>query len=310
MKKDADNNNNNNWKTIALLLLLLALLGAGVIMLIQTRKANTLRSEKERIENELEGVNRLKEELKSEVDSLQEAYLNLSAENESLRESVVAVEKELTQKIAQAQKQSKNNSNKQINGLKAEIQALLASKAELENIIGQLQAENDSLRVRTGDLERDLSVAQDEKAALSKLNKTIQDELLRMAVPSFQATAFQVEVEQRRPVATAKSAKARRILVTFDLANVPEKFRGLRPLYLVITNEQGVPISGSEIPVKSTVNGQVVELIAARARDVNITASQRLSFAHDLEDRLRAGFYRVSVFTDIGLLGAASFRLQ
>ena len=310
MKKDADNNNNNNWKTIALLLLLLALLGAGVIMLIQTRKANTLRSEKERIENELEGVNRLKEELKSEVDSLQEAYLNLSAENESLRESVVAVEKELTQKIAQAQKQSKNNSNKQINGLKAEIQALLASKAELENIIGQLQAENDSLRVRTGDLERDLSVAQDEKAALSKLNKTIQDELLRMAVPSFQATAFQVEVEQRRPVATAKSAKARRILVTFDLANVPEKFRGLRPLYLVITNEQGVPISGSEIPVKSSVNGQVVELIAARARDVNITASQRLSFAHDLEDRLRAGFYRVSVFTDIGLLGAASFRLQ
>jgi uncharacterized membrane protein len=309
MKKDTDNNN-NNWKTIALLLLLLALLGAGVIMLIQNRKANTLRSEKERIENELEGVNRLKEELKSEVDSLQEAYLNLSAENESLRESVVAVEKELTQKINQAQKQSKNNSNKQINGLKAEIQALLASKAELENIIGQLQAENDSLRVRTGDLERDLSIAQDEKAALSKLNKTIQDELLRMAVPSFQATAFQVEVEQRRPVATAKSAKARRILVTFDLANVPDKFRGLRPLYLVITNEQGVPISGSEIPVKSTVNGQIVELIAARARDVNITASQRLSFAHDLEDRLRAGFYRVSVFTDIGLLGAASFRLQ
>ena len=310
MKKDTDNNNNNNWKTIALLLLLLALLGAGVIMLIQNRKANTLRSEKERIENELEGVNRLKEELKSEVDSLQEAYLNLSAENESLRESVVAVEKELTQKINQAQKQSKNNSNKQINGLKAEIQALLASKAELENIIGQLQAENDSLRVRTGDLERDLSIAQDEKAALSKLNKTIQDELLRMAVPSFQATAFQVEVEQRRPVATAKSAKARRILVTFDLANVPDKFRGLRPLYLVITNEQGVPISGSEIPVKSTVNGQIVELIAARARDVNITASQRLSFAHDLGDRLRAGFYRVSVFTDIGLLGAASFRLQ
>ena len=309
MKNDT---NNNKSKTVALLLLLLALLGSGVTMLIQNRNANALRSEKERIENELDGVNRLKEELKSEVDSLQEAFLNLSAENESLRESVVTAEKELTQKIAQAQRQSKTNTNNsnQINSLRAEIQALLASKAELENVIGQLQAENDSLRVRTGDLERDLSIAQDEKAALSKLNKTIQDELLRMAVPSFQATAFQVEVEQRRPVATAKSGKARRILVTFDLANVPEKFRGLRPLFLVITNEQGVPISGSEIPVKSIVNGQAVELIAARARDVNITASQRLSFAHDLEDRLRAGFYRVSVFTDIGLLGAASFRLQ
>lgn len=310
MKNDANNNNNNTWKIISLLILLLALLGTLGMMLLQNRKTNALRSEKERIENELDGVNKLKEELKWEVDSLQKAALNLSAENESLRESVVAAEKKLTQKVYQTQKLAKTNTNNEINGLRAEIQALLASKAELENVIGQLQAENDSLRVRTGDLERDLSIAQDEKAALSKLNKTIQDELLRMAVPSFQATAFQVEVEQKRPVATAKSSKARRILVTFDLANVPEKFRGLRPLYLVITNEQGVPISGSEIPVKSMVNGQVVELIAARARDVNITASQRMSFAHDLEDRLRAGFYRVSVFTDIGLLGAASFRLQ
>ncbi len=310
MKKDDNNNNSNTWKIVSLLILLLALLGILGMMLLQNRKTNALRSEKERIENELDGVNKLKEELKWEVDSLQKAALNLSAENESLRESVVAAEKKLTQKVSQTQKLAKTNANKEINGLRAEIQALLASKAELENVIGQLQAENDSLRVRTGDLERDLSIAQDEKAALSKLNKTIQDELLRMAVPSFQATAFQVEVEQKRPVATAKSSKARRILVTFDLANVPEKFRGLRPLYLVITNEQGVPISGSEIPVKSMVNGQVVELIASRARDVNITASQRLSFAHDLEDRLRAGFYRVSVFTDIGLLGAASFRLQ
>jgi len=307
MKNDT---NNNNWKTIVLLLLLLALLGSGALMLMQNRKAGILRAEKERIENELNGVNRLKEELKWEVDSLQKAYLNLSAENESLRESVIDAEKRLTQKVVQTQKLNKTNTNSQINGLRAEIQALLASKAELENIIGQLQSENDSLRVRTGDLERDLSIAQDEKAALTKLNKTIQDELQRMAVPSFQATAFQVEVEQRRPLATAKSSKARRILVTFDLANVPEKFRGIRPLYLVITNEQGVPISGSEIPVKSMVNGEVVELIAARARDVNITPSQRLSFAHDLEDRLRPGFYRVSVFTDIGLLGAASFRLQ
>jgi peptidoglycan hydrolase CwlO-like protein len=295
---------------ILLIILLLALLGAGFIGIRQTLAVKNMRAEKERAENELDGVNRLKEELAWEVDSLQKAYLDLSAENQSLKESFAAAENKWAKRIVQASNQAKNNANAQINGLRAEIQALMASKAELENVIGQLQAENDSLRVRTGDLERDLSIAQDEKAALAKLNETIQDELLRMTVPSFQATAFQVEVEQRRPVATAKSMRARRILVTFDLANVPDKYRGLRPLYLVITNEQGIPISTRGIPVKSVVNGQVVELIAARARDVNITASQRLSFTHDLEDRLRPGFYRVSVFTDIGLLGAASFRLQ
>ena len=146
--------------------------------------------------------------------------------------------------------------------------------------------------------------------ALSNLNQTIQGELRRLTLANFKATAFQVEVEGRRPVATSRSGKARRVLVTFDLTGVPTEYQGIRPLYLVITNDKGVPVGGSDIQAKSVVNGQVMDLLAVKAKDVNITANQRLSFTHDLEDRLRSGFYRVSVYTDIGLLGAASFRLQ
>ena len=159
-------------------------------------------------------------------------------------------------------------------------------------------------------LERDLSAAREEKTALANLNQTMQGELKRLALADFKATAFQVEVETRRQSATAKSGKARRILVTFDLTGVAPENQGIRPLYLVVTNDKGVPISGSDIQAKSMVNGQNMDILAVRGKDVNLTANQRLSFNYDLEDKLSGGFYRVSVYTDIGLLGAASFRLQ
>jgi hypothetical protein len=53
-----------------------------------------------------------------------------------------------------------------------------------------------------------------------------------------------------------------------------------------------------------------MDILAVRGKDVNLTANQRLSFNYDLEDKLNGGFYRVSVYTDIGLLGTSSFRLQ
>lgn len=74
---------------------------------------------------------------------------------------------------------------------------------------------------------------------------------------------------------------------------------------------KGTPIrSENTTQAQVVVNNQRVDIIAQKAQDVNITESQRLSFTHDLEEKLRSGFYRVAVYTDIGLLGAANFRLQ
>ena len=295
--------------SVVAVLLTLALTIAGYWGWRQNQLYRSLALDQEDMQEELGSVNALKEELKWEVDSLQKAYLTLAEENETLQGSLADNESRLARKDAELRAAQKNVAG-QANSLRAEIQNLLAIKNELESSINQLQTENDSLKVRTGALERDLNLAQEEKVALSNLNQTIQGELRRLTLANFKATAFQVEVEGRRPVATSRSGKARRVLVTFDLTGVPTEYQGIRPLYLVITNDKGVPVGGSDIQAKSVVNGQVMDLLAVKAKDVNITANQRLSFTHDLEDRLRSGFYRVSVYTDIGLLGAASFRLQ
>ena len=292
-----------------LILLLLAFLGTGFWGFRQSQSKEQLTLEKTSMEEEINSVKALKEDLTKEVDELRQSYQVLAEENQILQGSLSDVESILAKKDAEI-RAAKKNSLGQVNGLRSEIQGLLAARSELEASISQLQSENDSLRVRTGVLERDLSIAQEEKTALANLNQTIQSELRKLTLADFKATAFQVEVETKRASATAKSGKARRILVTFDLTGVPSAYHGIRPLYLVVTDEKGVPVTGSDIQAKSTVNGQSMDILAVRGKDVNLSANQRLSFNYDLESKLRTGFYRVSVYTDIGMLGAASFRLQ
>ena len=208
-------------------------------------------------------------------------------------------------------KKSGNASKAEISNLKAEIQALLEEKELLANSITSLQMENDSLRARTGFLEADLGSARQENAALANLNRTMQGDIDNLTLANFKATAFQVELERKNSKVTAKSRRAKKVLVSFDLTNVPAKYQGVRPLYLVITDDKATPIK-LDNPIQATVkvNGQDNDIMAAEAKEVNLEANQRLSFSHNLTTKLAKGYYRVIVYTDIGLLGASNFRMR
>lgn len=300
----------NQGLTIAAVILGLLLLLSGWWGFQQRKEKTNLLAQNEQMNAQLSDLEGLKGDLEQEIDSLAQAFEDLATENESLQGTIEETEARASRN-ALAIRQLKSQNAAQVNNLRAEIQQLLAVKAELENNINDLQMENDSLRTRTGELEENLSVARQENSALNALNATIQDELKALTLANFKASAFQVELERKSSKVTAKSRRARRIRVTFDLTNVPDDYQGTRPLYLVITDETGTPIKTSN-PIQATaaVNGQNMELIAVKSKDVNIESNQRLSFTHDLEERLRAGYYRASVFTDIGLLGATSFRLR
>lgn len=301
--------NKNGFLVIIVILALLALL-AGWWGLGQRKAKNDLTQQNEQLNIQVGDLAELKEALATEVDSLQRSYDALAEENQSLQGSLTETQSQLAQKDASL-KAAKRQAAAQSNDLNAQIQELLAAKAQLESLIGAMQTENDSLRQVAGILQQDLGVAREENAALTNLNRTMQDEVKRLTLANFKATAFQVELEKKSSRATAKSTRARRIRVTFDLANVPPEYQGTRTIYMVVTDEKGTPIQ-TENPVMAqvVVNNQRVDIIAQKVQDVNITESQRLTFTHDLEEKLRSGFYRVAVYTDIGLLGASNFRLQ
>ena len=275
------------------------------------------KSEKEQIltenglmKQELQGLEELKVDLISEIDSLQIAVESLEEENEYLHSNVEVAEQQAAQAYRALSKEKKRSANESAS-LRTQIEGLLAEKSQLESAIQTLESENQALRSENEQLSGDLASSRAETDALARLNKTIQDELKRLAHATFKASGFRVEVEKRKPKATSKSKRARRILVSFDLVNVPEEFQGVRPVYLVVTDDKGTPIKiANPITAQIEVNGQAMSLQAVSSREENIGTSQRLSFNHDLEEKLRSGYYRVAVYTDVGLLGASSFRLR
>jgi cell division protein FtsB len=292
------------------ILLLLGLLGLGYWGYNINNVKNQLASQNESLNGQVGDLTSLRDDLKQQVDSLELAYNTLAEENKNLQGSVDKAETVIASQSAAITKIKKQSANENAS-LKAQIEELLKTKLRLEGNIASLQAQNDSLRTVTGQLTADLATSKSENEALATLNKTIQDEMKKLTLANFKASAFRVEVERKKPKATAKAGRARRVLVSFDLMEVKKQFQGLKPLYLVITDDKGTPIkSNKPIQAQVTVNGQVQDIIALQQKDMDIVENQRLTFNYELEDKLKSGFYRVAVYTDIGLLGAASFRLQ
>lgn len=300
----------NRGLAIIIAILLLLLMGLGYWAYQMNNQNKELNADKASLANEITDLNTLKDNLSAEVDSLQGAYNNLAEENETLQGSLVDAQNKLASRESSI-RQIKITNTTETKNLKAQIEELLASKSELESRIYGLQSENDSLRNAMGQLSADLASAKSENDALNALNATIQDELKKLTLANFKASAFRVEVEKRKPRATAKSKRAKRILVSFDLTNVVPKYQGVRTLYMVLTDDKGTPVKMAN-PIQATVsvNGQEMDIQAVKTQEINIEENQRLSFNYDLEERLRSGYYRVAVYTDIGLLGASSFRLR
>ncbi|MFM7090055.1 MAG: hypothetical protein ACKOZZ_04525 [Bacteroidota bacterium] len=292
-----------------IIILLVALAGSSYWAFFKKQENNIITRENIVYQSENKELIELRDSLVAQVESLSSSFAALSEENQSLQGSLNEAKVELSSKI-RALSLYKKNSAKEANSLRAEILQLLAVKAELEESISALQEENDNLKVENSSLTSNLNEANKDKAALANLNRTMQEEVKKLTLNNFKASAFQVEVETPKSKLTVKSNKARRIVVNFDLTDVPDEYQGVRTIYMAITNDNGVPVPGSNISKNISVNGQTMPLNAVSGKEVNITSNQRLSFSHNMEDKLKAGFYRVAVYTDIGMLGSANFRLD
>lgn len=300
----------NQVLIVLLILLLIALLMSLFWGNQQKTEKEQLIAENEVLTEAIGGLGNIKKELEAEVDSLMAEYTALADENESLQGSLAAAKTEIAKKAAEV-RNARASSSAEINNLRAEIQNLLDIKSELESNILAIQSENDSLRTRTGVLEQDLSLAKEDIAALNDLNRAIQQEVRKLTLANFKASAFDVIVGQKNDKVTAKSKRARKITVNFELMNVPPEYQGVRPLYLSITDTNGVPVNASNpYSTKVMVNGQPMDLIAVDAKEVDLIDNQRLTLSYDVDEKLQAGFYRATVYTDIGLLGAVSFKLR
>lgn len=295
---------------LGVLLLAMTLLGFRTYSLSAEKAAMAHKSEL--LEEELRDFGILKTYLLNQVDSLRHSYDGLVQENANLHGESAEAQRKLAEKDAIISKlKAKGTSEKGVNNLKSQIEQLLNLKATLEITIADLRSENEQLRTANFQLSTDLASVRTENVTLANLNRSIQEEMKRLTLANFKATAFRVEVEKRSPKLTVNAKRAKKILVSFDLMKVAPEHRSVKPLYLVLTDDKGTPVKiAKPISAKINVNGQEMDIQAAKEQKVSIAENQRLAFGHELDEKLRSGYYRVAVYTDNGLLGAASFRLQ
>lgn len=307
---------NMNKKTLSIiaLLLLLGLIASLIWGFGRSKALTTTQTEQAATEVELEQMNLLRDNLARQIDSLALEYEAVASDNEALEGSLSSTRAELEKaKSALAKAQKANSSEKAMAfEMRQQIEELIRLRSDLERSIDVISAQNDSLRQRTQVLEENLASTEFEKEALANLNRNMQAEINRLTLDNFKATAFQVELTRgRNDQLTSKAGRGKRLTVSFDLAGVPKEYQGVRPLYLVVTDDKSVAVTSEKtIPVKITINQQPLDLQPLLVKEMDIEESQRINFTYELDQKLKAGFYRAQVFTDVGLLGASSFRLN
>lgn len=297
------------WAIISTLLLLVT----GFTSFRFWREVNTLNGDFANKEELIAALEQEKSLLSAQIDSLNLAYSTVRAENDSLQGAVTKFEHIVAQKSAALEQLRKKN-NRNVKDLREQVAAMQQAKTELETVVSLLRSENAQLRAENQQLAGENEQLRGDKEALSEkvsdLSEKLEDQIRKTQSAKFKATAFRVEVEKKGDKLTTRAKKVREIMVSFDLADVPETYQGPQKLYLVISDDKGRPIQSAN-PVKATIEAPSgpVEIIAQQVKTINIGEIQRLSFAYKLDDRLAKGSYIAAIYSEKGLLGISSFRL-
>ncbi len=312
---------NNRSLTILAAILGLLFLIALFWGISRNSAAGDLQSQNTEISAEVDQLALLRDRLEAQVDSIGTVYESAAADNEALRGQLTEAQetaKRALYDMRQAQK-SRKNDNAVAYQMRLQIEDLIKTRASLETNLAELTAENQELRRTNVTLRQDLSDAKTanynlEKKAdnLETMTKSMEAEIEKMTLGAFKATAIQVDLfKGKGDKVTADASRIRRLNVSFDLTDVPNEYLGVRPIYLVLTDQSGTPVvSENPVRAKVIVNGAAMDLIALEGRDVNVEKNQRISFTHELDQKLAGGFYRAQIFTDLGMLGAANVQLR
>lgn len=306
----SENNQNSRIYGIIVSLLLLAAAALGYFF---WQKSQNLLAESRQMEVEKAALEAEKVGVERSLDSLSTAYGDLRTENETLKGSVSSSAVLVREKEAVIQ-EIKSTSAKDLDALRKQVEELKRAKIEYETIIATLRTENDQLKNANAQLTTENTQLKGEKEQLSgqvqDLGKQLEDQIRKTQSASFKATAFRVEAERRNDKLTTKARKVREINISFDLADVPQAFQGPQKLYLVITDDKGSPIPSAN-PTKATVYAPTgpVDIMAQQLKSVVLETTQRHTFNHKFDDKLKSGNYVVAIYCDKGLLGASSFRL-
>jgi len=296
---------------------------------------NQFYQENQVLAQQVSALEGLKNDLKKEVDTLMNTYSQATKENEFLNKLLRNSKRKLAKTTNEFQ-QFRMESTTAIQSLKESIHRLVKAKSALETTIQVTEKANNTLLDQAGidrmvfkkimygstdqtvafkALKREFVVVQEKREAtreraaqVRRVNanqrpKSIDKKVLR-------ATAFRTETEMKNGKITAKAKRVKRIVVSFDLQDVPEVLQGEQELYLVIKDDKKKLLDKDAPTVKVRIRGLLQEIRVIQTKKVVLERSQRTFFRFDVPERLSEGYHKVAVYAKSGLLGKTSFRVE
>lgn len=296
-------------ENIALISIILILLsgGLGIWSWMRYHDMSKIRqAESQQHEVVLDSLTQVKANLENSLNLLESDFANLSTENDTLARRLAMSTNIIAEKETVIREVKSQNLREEA-ALRAQVQRLQTIKDRYETIIDVLTQKNTALAMENARLRGSNDALFME---ISELGRQLEAQIRKTLSAQYKASAFRIEMERRNDKLTMRAKKARELKVNFDLINVPASYQGNQQLYLVITDDKGIPIS-SDNPIQATIKTEKgsVAIIAQATQMQNVIDNQHIALSYKLDDRLKKGTYLVSVYSDKGLLGVASFRL-
>lgn len=309
-------NRNSKSAIIVLSVLLIGAVAAGGFF---WKKNTDLDKTNQELVSDLETLNELRDDVIEDLKELEADYDEIMAVNDSMEVLYADAMKTVEERRAEINK-IKSDFAKDAKGMKAEIDQLRTIKKELTVVIDQLKKENAALLSANEKLAGDV-VAADQKnkelegkiAEIKQLNLKMEKELSRLVAANSRVTNMRVDVLNPNDKITASHNRAKELVVSFELKNLPKDKLKEDRLYLVIKDAKGTPVKVKN-PVSTTIKPNTGEasfpIIAQQTLRADLQNGSRLQFKQPLDEKLKRGGYRVAVYADWGLLGSASFQLK
>jgi len=146
---------------------------------------------------------------------------------------------------------------------------------------------------------------------LNAKNIKMESRLFTLAPAGFQATSFQIQVADRKEKLTTKAKQARAIKINFDLANIPTELQKEHEIYLVVTDNEGIPVKKiASTPMDVPTANGALKVEVAGVETIALNEHQKISMAFQPTDKMDAGLYNVALWSNAGYLGSTAFSLR
>ncbi|WP_017733239.1 hypothetical protein [Nafulsella turpanensis] len=240
-----------------------------------------------------------KASLKSEMERLKNDLAGFTTKNKELNKAIEEAKYKVASKEAEIARMTKQNA--------ATVQQLKKENDAVKKIRQELLAQLEGMKQSNIRLEAEVAELNQTIAALRKENEVLYARSLEKPLMAYN---FRVEsVKKRKDKLTVKAKKMHKLNISFDV-NSSKKLAG--DIYIKLSSEKADEMPGETLMAFEEVPAlEEMDLWASTETTLLSTEEyKRYTVAFDPKDKMKEGVYYVRVYSGNNYLGSSQFKLR